>query len=152
MERRTSSAAVRLWPSLRKRSWYSKMPSWSPPATCALICRYRSAVSKSCHCLDHFRRNIAYQAACHIHRSLHRSHRRGRRCLHAARPAARFRVGVRAQTRTFAKPHGYEATRGKSAEHPSKTLFVALGIRRRRRQRPAAMTRKQRPVVLSFVA
>src|ERR1700736_2058215 len=37
---RTSSAAVRLWPSLRRQSWYSKIPSWSPPATCALICRY----------------------------------------------------------------------------------------------------------------
>src|SRR5262245_58753307 len=58
MERHTSSAAARLWPSLRRRSWYSRIPSSSPPATCASICRYRLAVSKSCHYLVHFRRNI----------------------------------------------------------------------------------------------
>src|SRR5215469_18468969 len=38
MERRTSSAAVRLWPNLKRPSWYSRIPSSSPPATCALIC------------------------------------------------------------------------------------------------------------------
>src|ERR1700741_4500145 len=58
MERRTSSAAVGLWPSLRRRSWYSRIPSSNPPATCALICRYRLAVSKSCHYLVRFRSDI----------------------------------------------------------------------------------------------
>src|SRR5258705_5500580 len=35
-----------------------EIPSSSPPATCALICRYRSAVSKLCRYLVRSRRNI----------------------------------------------------------------------------------------------